>query len=302
MRILSATTQLAVTICAAAGAKLAMAAPCCSSSALLETFYPAGANGFFRAPVLLTACTEAILIDGGFTFSDGQAVADTVAATGKTLTAVYISQSDPDYYFSLAPIHKQFPRAAILAANATLAAIQATAQTKINTWLPVYGSNGPQTLADVVFPSPFDGPALALDAIADALRIVDVPALPNRRYIYIPALDAVVGGVLVFSGVHVWIADLPSTALRAAWVDHLNALIASNPSIVVPGHMTPDAPTGVVALQYTRDYLLAFEDARSRAHNSTDLIAEMTKLYPDAQSAVSLTTSAQVVMGEITWP
>lgn len=29
--------------------------------------FPAGPNGFFRAPVLLSGSTEALLIDGGFT-------------------------------------------------------------------------------------------------------------------------------------------------------------------------------------------------------------------------------------------
>lgn len=31
------------------------------------THFPAGGNGFFRAPVLLSGPSEALLIDGGFT-------------------------------------------------------------------------------------------------------------------------------------------------------------------------------------------------------------------------------------------
>ena len=54
--------------------------------------FPAGERGFFRAPVLLTGAHEAILIDAGFSLSDGRAVAEAIKASGKTLTTVYISR------------------------------------------------------------------------------------------------------------------------------------------------------------------------------------------------------------------
>jgi hypothetical protein len=43
------------------------------------THFPAGPNGFFRAPVLLSGPTEALLIDGGFNYPDGRAVAAAAA-------------------------------------------------------------------------------------------------------------------------------------------------------------------------------------------------------------------------------
>ena len=118
--------------------------------------FPAGEHGFFRAPVLLAGASEAILIDGGFTFADGRKVADTIRASGKRLTTVYVSQSDPDYYFSLAPIRAAFPDARFIAAEAAVAAIRANVQKKLDTWGPQLKDNGPQTLADVVFPVVFN--------------------------------------------------------------------------------------------------------------------------------------------------
>lgn len=52
------------------------------------THFPAGEQGFFRAPVLLTGPTEALLIDGGFTYPDGQALVAAIQATGKTLKTI----------------------------------------------------------------------------------------------------------------------------------------------------------------------------------------------------------------------
>ena len=115
--------------------------------------FPAGERGFFRAPVLLTGASDAILIDGGFTLGDGRLVADAIQATGKRLTTVYVSQSDPDYYFSLAPIRAAFPEARFLAAEAAIAAIRANVQKKLDVWGPQLKDNGPQTLADVVIPT-----------------------------------------------------------------------------------------------------------------------------------------------------
>jgi hypothetical protein len=106
--------------------------------------FPAGESGFFRAPVLLSATREALLLDGGFTLSDGQAVAEVIKRAAKVLQAVYVSQSDPDYYFGLGPIKAAFPDAQVIAAPATVAAIQSSVQKKLEAWGPQLGDNGPK--------------------------------------------------------------------------------------------------------------------------------------------------------------
>ena len=45
--------------------------------------FPAGPNGFFRAPVLLSGPTEALLIDGGFTYPDGRALAEAIGGAAE---------------------------------------------------------------------------------------------------------------------------------------------------------------------------------------------------------------------------
>src|SRR5690242_2836158 len=103
--------------------------------------FPAGQNGFFRAPVLLEGPSEALLIDGGFSYPDGRALADAIKATGKKLTAIYISQSDPDYYFSLKPVREAFPAAKVVAASTTLAAIKGNVDKKLAVWGPQLKEN-----------------------------------------------------------------------------------------------------------------------------------------------------------------
>lgn len=261
--------------------------------------FPAGETGFFRAPVLVWGEKEALLIDGGFTLSDGRALAEAIKATGRKLTAVYVSQSDPDYYFSLAPIRDAFPEARVLAASDTVAAIQANVEKKIAAWAPQLGDNGPKMLADVVMPTAFEGERLTVDG--QVIEIAPVQGLANRRYLWAPSLSAIFGGVLVFSGVHVWTADTAGAEARAAWVGQLDAMLARKPAVVIPGHMTPSAHTGIAAISYTRAYLLAFEQELAKAKDSAALIAAMTARYPDAGMGVALQIGAKVATGEMTW-
>lgn len=270
-----------------------------AAAPLSWTHFPAGEHGFFRAPVLLSAENEAILIDGGFTLPDGETVAAAIKASGKRLTTIYVSQSDPDYYFSLGPIQAAFPDARVIAASATIEAIRRNVAKKLETWGPQLKENGPQALSDIVMPEPFDAPTLTLEG--RDIEIVDVEGLANRRYLWVPALGAVFGGVMVFSGVHVWTADTAGAEARAHWVKALDAMAARRPAVVVPGHMAPGAATDAAAIRYTRDYLLAFEEELSTATDSAALIAAMTRRYPDAGMGVALQVGAKVALGEMPW-
>lgn len=287
---------------AAAGAATALAGCAAASGTatpLQWKHFPAGDKGFFRAPVLLSGAKEAILIDGGFSLPDGRAVTEAIKASGKTLTTIYVSQSDPDYYFSLAPVKAAFPTAKVIAASDTLAAIRANVQKKIDTWAPQLKENGPQKLADIVFPEAFDGPSLTLEG--NVIEIAKAQGLDNRRYLWVPSLNAVFGGVLIFSGLHVWTADTPTPASRAAWVRNLEAIAARKPAVVVPGHLSLNGALDVSAVNYTREYLLAFEEEVAKAANSDALIAAMHKRYPNAGLAPALQIGAKVAKGEMKW-
>ncbi|MFH1806437.1 MAG: MBL fold metallo-hydrolase [Pseudomonadota bacterium] len=270
-----------------------------TSSGLTWQHFPAGPNGFFRAPVLVTGATEALLIDGGFTLADGHALAETIKASGKQLTTIYISQSDPDYYFSLGPIKAAFPDAKVIAATDTVNAINASVEKKIATWGPQLKDNGPQSLAEIVIPESFDGKNLMIDG--ETIEIVDAKGLVNRRYLWVPSLQAVFGGVLVFSGTHVWTADTPTKEQRAAWIANLEQIIARQPAIVVPGHMAPDATTDLSGVEHTRAYLVAFEEELAKATDAAALNAAMKVRFPGLGMEVAIDIGAKVATGEMKW-
>lgn len=269
------------------------------STSLSWQHFPAGEHGFFRAPVLITGETEALLIDGGFTYADGRSVAEAIKATGKKLATIYISQSDPDYYFSLGPIKEAFPDVRVIASSATLSAIKGNVEKKLAVWGPQLAENGPQTLSDIVFPEVFDGKNLSVDG--ESIEIVDAEGILDRRYLWVPSLKAVFGGVLIFSGVHVWTADTNSAELRASWLTNLDAIEALNPEIIVAGHMTESMPTNLSGVQHTRAWLIAFEEELTKAPDSGSLNVAMKARFPSLGMEVAIDIGAKVATGEMKW-
>jgi glyoxylase-like metal-dependent hydrolase (beta-lactamase superfamily II) len=287
------------TLAAGAAAVFAPARLGHAAAGLSWKHFPAGEKGFFRAPVLVSGATEAVLIDGGFTFPDGKALAEAIKATGKELTTIYVSQSDPDYYFGLKPIKEAFPDARVIAASETVTAIKGSVDKKLAVWGPQLKENGPQTLADVVIPEVFDDKTLTVDG--ETIEIVSAEGLANRRYLFVPSLNAVFGGVMIFSGVHVWTADTPTKEQRAAWIANLERIAARKPAIVVAGHMTPQSPTDLSGVEHTKDYLIAFEEELAKAKDAAALKSAMEARFPGLGMGVALDIGSKVATGEMKW-
>lgn len=272
-----------------------------SQAAKLDiTYFPTDAAGFSRAPVLVSNDSEAILIDGGFTFSDASKTIQAIKESGKTLKTIFVSHNDPDYYFNLKPIAEAFPDAQVLAAPDTVAAIKQTVELKIKAWGDTLKDNGPKAVSDVIIPTPYTASTLKLgDEVIDIKNAE--AGLPDRHYLWIPSVRAIVGGVLVFTDMHVWMADTQTKASRLAWIKTLDKMIAMKPEQVVPGHMLSDSSTNASALTFTRDYLVNFENA-ANADKSEVIIADMQALYPELPGEGSLQLGAKVIAGEMQWP
>ncbi|MBB4332075.1 hypothetical protein GGE50_003084 [Rhizobium leguminosarum] len=159
------------------------------------------------------------------------------------------------------------------------------------------GGIGPRTLADVIIPEASNESSLVLEG--NGIEIVDVPDMYDRRYIWVPSLEAVFGGALINSGIHVWVADTPSAEARASWVKALDAIATRKPKIVVPGHQSEGTKQGIAAIAFTREYLIAFEEEMGRSSDSGSLVAAMKKRYPDLKRIGSLDLGARVAKGEV---
>jgi len=276
---------------AAAGSAIAQEAP------LNLKVYNADGNSFHVNSVLVTGRQEAMLIDAQFTRADAHRLVADILASGKTLKTVYVSHGDPDYYFGLEVIKAEFPDVKIYASEPTIAWIRNTVQKKVAFWGPKMGANAPRT---PIIPEALPKEGLVLEG--QKLEVLGLDGeLPARSFVWIPSIKAVVGGVNVFGGLHVWTADTQTKAQRAAWIRTLDRIEALKPATVIPGHAIHPGKAGIEAVQYTRAYLQQFETELDKTPNSAALIETMKRLYPDAGLGIALDIGAKVNKGEMKW-
>ena len=125
------------------------------------TVYNPGTEAIFPvSSVLVTGRKDAILVDAQFGLGQADKVVDAIRQSGKTLTTVYISHGDPDYYFGLDKIKAAFPDARIVATPQTVAHIKETMAGKLAFWGPKLGADAPKTL---VVPEVLEGDTLTLE-------------------------------------------------------------------------------------------------------------------------------------------
>ncbi|MBJ2158277.1 MBL fold metallo-hydrolase [Variovorax sp. IB41] len=268
----------------------------------LDVYNPGAKSMFPVSSGLITGQNDAVLVDAQFQRNDAEALVQKIKASGKKLTTVYVSHSDPDYYFGLDVIQAAFPDAKIVATPQTVAAIQASKDGKLAHWGPILKDNAPKAL---VVPQPLTGDSLELEGRKIQVVGLDGPT-PERSFAWIPSLKAVVGGIPVSANIHVWIADTQTPASRADWLKALGRIEALHPKTVVPGHYLPNAdgsaPYTLASVKFTRGYLQAFETEAKKAKDSAALIAAMKKRYPKLQDTSSLELSAKVIKGDMKWP
>ena len=265
-----------------------------SAPLTLEVFNPGEAAIFPVASVLVAGKHDAVLIDAQFSRAEAQKLVEKIRASGKKLTTVYISHSDPDFYFGLDVIKAAFPQAKIVATLATVAEIRRKMDAKVAYWSPILKDNAPKS---IVIPEALTGKRIVLEG-----QSLDIAGpTPARTYVWIPSIKAVVGGVVLFGNLHVWTADTPSLQSRQDWLKTLDGIAALQPVTVVPGHFKVGSPLTPDSIGFTRDYLVTFEAETAKAANSAALIEAMKMRYPKLGLDGALETSAKVAKGEMQW-
>jgi glyoxylase-like metal-dependent hydrolase (beta-lactamase superfamily II) len=261
----------------------------------LEVYNPGKQAVFPVSSTLISGEKEVILVDAQFSTREAQALVERIQASGKTLTRIFISHGDPDFYFGLDTLTRAYPDAKVLATPATIAYIEKSRAPKLAYWGPILKDRAP---ARTLVPEPLQGDHLLLEG----QRIELVGHDPQHTSLWIPSLKAVVGGVLTSANIHLWVADAQTPAARQAWLQSLDELEALQPTTLVPGHYLGQPALNLADLRFTRDYLQTLERELARAEDSQALIASMQAHYPDLLDASSLKLSAKVLKGEMQWP
>ncbi|MEU3620545.1 hypothetical protein ABZ725_51155 [Streptomyces sp. NPDC006872] len=124
----------------------------------------------------------------------------------------------------------------------------------------------------------------------------------RTEYLWQPEDRAVVGGVLLFAGLHVWTADTPTPRERHAWAETLAEMEQLAPRFVVVGHRSADSATDASVIAYTRAYLAEFEEELAKHGNDSEALkSAILERHPDLGLAAALDLGTKVATGEMSW-
>ncbi|PRA63958.1 MBL fold metallo-hydrolase [Pseudomonas sp. MYb187] len=263
----------------------------------LDVYNPGTDALFPVSSVIVSGKHDAILVDAQFGKAQAEQVLARLQASGKQLTTIYVSHGDPDYYFGLQTLTDAYPQARVVSSAATVAHIKQTMNAKLAYWGPQMGADKPTRL---VVPDVMDGNRLALEGQQLEVIGLDGPQ-PDRSFVWIPSIKAVVGGVVVAQNLHVWMADTQTVQSHKDWLATLARIEQLKPQVVVPGHYLGQPGESLEAVHFTASYIRAFDQESAKAGNAAELIAAMKKRYPDLGEASSLELSAKVAKGEMKW-
>ena len=263
----------------------------------LEAYNPGHAAIFPVSSVIVSGAHEAILVDAQFGKGQAEQVVERLRASGKQLTTIYVSHGDPDYYFGLDTITQAFPKARVVASAATVEHIRKTMDAKLAYWGPQMGADKP---ARLVVPQVLEGNRLELEGQALEVVGLDGPQ-PDRSFVWIPSIKAVVGGVVVSEHIHVWMADTQTAQSHADWLNTLANIEKLAPRTVIPGHYLGDSSRSLEAVRFTAGYIRDFDAEAAKATNADALIAAMKQRYPNLGEDSSLELGAKVAKGEMQW-
>ncbi|WP_054894493.1 MULTISPECIES: MBL fold metallo-hydrolase [unclassified Pseudomonas] len=263
----------------------------------LDVYNPGHDALFPVSSVIVSGEREAVLVDAQFGKAQAEQVAERLRASGKRLTTIYISHGDPDYYFGLDTLTQAFPDAKVVASAATVAHIRQTMDAKLAYWGPQMGADKP---AKLVVPQVLAGNRLELEGQTLEVVGLDGPQ-PDRSFVWIPSIKAVVGGVVVSENIHVWMADTQSAQSHTDWLATLAHIEKLAPRTVIPGHYLGQSSRSLDAVRFTAGYIRAFDSEAAKARDAAALIAAMSKRYPNLADESSLELGAKVAKGEIKW-
>lgn len=262
--------------CAAFLAMFAAAPLAQSKSFTLKIHTGRGQIGYDVNSTMVIGEKDILLIDPQFSLSEAHKLAAEILESKKHLAAIYSTHPHPDHLFGLAVLKQAFPDAKIVALPATVNAAKTGWPARQKFWFPTYGNDIPGP--EPVLPDALAAPVLTLEGeqfpITGGVQGADGP---GNSFVYIPSLNAVVTGDIVFDQVYF---GVPREMARENWLKTIAQIEALHPSTVIPGHEGPAATHDMRAIEWMKQYMTDWDANVAKSKNATEMRANVLKQYP----------------------
>jgi glyoxylase-like metal-dependent hydrolase (beta-lactamase superfamily II) len=250
---------------------------------------PPGKEGLAWVPnstTLISGQRDAVLVDTFLTSEQTETLADFVAASGKNLTAIYVTHGHGDHFFGLVPLLERFPGARAIATSKIVEAMkeQLSPEWIDNFWRSRFPGQIPErlTVAEVLQDGEFE---------LEGHKLISIDAgytdTASSTCLYVPSIGLLVGGDVVYNGVHVYLGET-NTESRLEWIATLDKLEALRPKAVIAGHKIPENDDDPRIIGETRQYLRDFNRLSETTSNARELYEAMLEIYPDRANPGSL--------------
>ncbi len=240
---------------------------------------------------LISGQQDAVLVDALLPHQAGD-LADWVAASGKNLTAVYITHGHGDHWFGLSVILKRFPQARAVALPAVIEAmVQGSSSDILAIWNGLFPGKIPE---DLVLADPLPDHTIELeghDLVAVRLGHSDTD---DTTCLHVPEIGLVVGGDAVYNDVHQYLRE-SSPAGRREWIAALDTIESLRPRAVIAGHQRAGRHDGPEIIEETRQYVRDFDRIMERTETARELYDQMLAIYPERVNPGMLWWSARTV-------
>ena len=229
---------------------------------------------------------DAVLVDTFLTIEQSKTLLDWVVASGKNLTAIYVTHGHGDHFFGLASLLARFPRAKAVATAEVVEAMreQLLPVSIEGFWRRLFPGEIPDRL---LLAEPLEYNELELEG--HKLVVVDAGRTDTAHStcLYVPSIGLIVGGDAVYNGIHPYLGET-DTQSRLEWISTLDKLEALKSKAVVAGHKVPENDDDPRIIGETRQYLRDFDRLNEATANARELYDVMLELYPDRVNPGSL--------------
>jgi glyoxylase-like metal-dependent hydrolase (beta-lactamase superfamily II) len=245
---------------------------------------------FWVNSVIIEGNHELMLVDAQLTKTSAEKVLQEIKETKKPLSIIYITHEHADHFLGLEVFREAYPGVRIIANSAVTDRINIVYQEKVDKWKKILGSGA---TSHVVVIEQFDGNFIKFESSTiEVLKDVQGDTDENTM-LWIPGQRILISGDVLFNGMHVYTAETDCKA-RGKWLNSLNKIRELKPSVVIPGHSKVGAPLDAgTAVDFTENYLLAFEEELKKAKDPDSFINTMKERFPSADLLLALERGAK---------
>ena len=245
---------------------------------------------FWTNSVIVEGTREVMLVDAQLSKTSAEKVVREIKETKKPLSIIYITHEHADHFLGLEVFKEAYPGVRIIANSAVTDRINKVYQEKLDKWKKILGSGA---TSQVIAIEKFDGNFIEFEnSKIELLKNVQGDTDENTM-LWIPEQRILITGDVLFNNMHVYTAETDTKA-RARWLNSINEIRELKPLVVIPGHSKVGAPLDTsTAIDFTENYLLAFDEELKQAKDPDSLINAMKERFPSAGLLLAIERGAK---------